>query len=94
MISTHLLDEHEQAAVRSRLNQVADQIRIVQQLVEDDRDYLDVLKQLAAAMSAANAASSTICAGVARRCLRHPNAVPSPESVSEQIIQAVARSGR
>jgi DNA-binding FrmR family transcriptional regulator len=63
-------------------------------MVEEGRDCLDVINQLAAVKAAVNALSGELLEAFALRCLRHPEEFSSPERAVEQAVRALVRGGR
>ncbi len=94
MVSVYELEDREQADIRLRLRRLEGQIKGIQQMVDDGRDHLEVLDQLAAAASATNGASSAVCEAVVRWYLHHLAAFPPSEDAAAQIIQTVVRGSR
>ncbi len=63
-------------------------------MVEEGRDVLDVMTQIAAIRGTTDAVGQDVLVAFALRCLRHPNEFASPEIAIEQAMQALVRSGR
>jgi DNA-binding FrmR family transcriptional regulator len=63
-------------------------------MIEDGRDCLDVMTQIVAMRSAANALGGELLEDVALRCLRHPEDFASPQQAIEQAVHVLVRGGR
>jgi DNA-binding FrmR family transcriptional regulator len=87
------LPEADRAEIVGRLKRIEGQARGVQKMVQDGRDCQDVMNQIAAIKAAANALSAEVLEAFALRCLRHPDAFPSPEQAIEQAVRAIVRGG-
>ena len=94
MASIHNLSEAERADIVDRLKRIEGQAKGIQRMVEEGRDCLDVLNQLAAVRAAANALSGELLEAFALRCLQHPEEFASPQEAVEQAVRALVRSGR
>lgn len=63
-------------------------------MVEEGRDVLDVMTQIAAIRGATDAVGQNILVAFALRCLRRPDEFASPEVAIEQAMRVLVRSGR
>jgi len=77
----------------ARLKRVEGQARGIQKMIEEGRDCVDVMNQVAAARAAITALSGEMLEAFALRCLQHPEEFPSPEKAIEQAVRALVRSG-
>ena len=73
---------------------VEGQAKGIQRMIEDGRDCVDVMNQLAAVKAAVSALSGELLESFALHCLRHPEQFSSPEQAVEQAVRALVRSGR
>ena len=94
MPSIHNLPEAERADIIDRLKRIEGQAKGIQRMVEEGRDCLDVMNQLAAVKAAVNSLSGEVLEAFALRCLQHPEEFPSPQKAVEQAVRALVRSGR
>lgn len=78
----------------ARLKRVEGQAKGIQRMIEEGRDCVDVLNQLAAVKAAVTALSGEMLESFAVYCLRHPDEFTSPEQAVEQAVRAIVRSGR
>ena len=91
--TSHLLAD-ARADLLARLIRIEGQAKGIRRMVEDGRDCLDVLNQIAAVKAAVNALSGEMLETFSLYCLRHPEAFSSPEQAIEQAVRAIVRSGR
>ncbi len=94
MASIQNLPEAERTDIVDRLKRIEGQAKGIQRMVEEGRDCLDVLNQLAAVKAAVNALSGELLEAFALRCLQHPEEFPSPQNAVEQAVKALVRAGR
>ncbi|HEU0116700.1 MAG TPA: metal-sensitive transcriptional regulator [Thermomicrobiales bacterium] len=94
MPSMHVLPQEERDSLIDRLRKVEGQAKGIQRMIEDGRDCLDVINQLAAVKAAINAVSGELLEAYALRCLRHPEDFSTPERAVEQAVRALVRAGR
>lgn len=94
MPSIHNLPETERADIIARLKRIEGQAKGIQRMVDEGRDCVDVMNQLAAVKAAVNALSGEVLEAFALRCLQHPEEFPSPREAVEQAVRALVRSGR
>jgi DNA-binding FrmR family transcriptional regulator len=94
MASIHNLTEAERTDIVDRLKRIEGQAKGIQRMVDEGRDCLDVMNQLAAVKAAVNSLSGELLEAFALRCLQHPEEFPSPQLAVEQAVRALVRSGR
>jgi DNA-binding FrmR family transcriptional regulator len=94
MASIHDLSNAERTDLIDRLKRIEGQAKGIQRMVEEGRECLDVLNQLAAVKAAVNALSGALLEAFALRCLQHPEEFPSPQKAVEQAVRTLIRSGR
>lgn len=94
MPSIHNLSEAERVDLIDRLKRVEGQAKGIQRMVEEGRDCIDVMNQLAAVKAAVNALSGELLEAFALHCLQHPEDFASPKEAVEQAVKALVRSGR
>jgi DNA-binding FrmR family transcriptional regulator len=94
MASIHNLPEDDRTDIVDRLKRIEGQAKGIQRMVEEGRDCLDVMNQLAAVKAAVNSLSGELLEAFALRCLQHPEEFPSPQVAVEQAVKALVRSGR
>lgn len=94
MPSIHNLPAEERAEMIARLKRVEGQAKGIQKMIEEGRDCVEVMNQLAAVKAAVAALSGEMLEAFALRCLRHPEDFPSPEHAIEQAVRAIVRGGR
>jgi DNA-binding FrmR family transcriptional regulator len=78
-------DNHK--AVLARINRIEGQVRGIRRMVEDDRDCLDTLKQIAAAGGAIHALGMVILEDHLKGCVS--NAVKKDRNKDELIHQVI-----
>lgn len=94
MPSMHNLSPEERAELIDRLRKIEGQAKGIQRMIDEGRECLDVINQLAAVKAAVNAVSGHLIEAYALRCLRHPEEFPTPEEAVEQAVRAMVRAGR
>lgn len=94
MASVNDLDEAKRLEFQQRLRRIEGQSKGIQRMIDDGRDCLDILDQLAAVKAAVNGLSVDMVETFALYCLRNPDAFASPEEAVGQAVRALARSGR
>ncbi|MFM9106962.1 MAG: metal-sensitive transcriptional regulator [Chloroflexota bacterium] len=94
MPSMHNLSPDQRADLIDRLRKVEGQAKGVQRMIDEGRECLDVLNQLAAIKAAVNALSGELLEAYALRCLRHPDEFETPELAVEEAVRALVRAGR
>ena len=91
MPNIHDLPAQERSALVIRLRKIEGQAKGVQRMIEEGRDCLDVITQIAAIRAAANALGGELLEDFALRCLQHPEDFTSPEHSVEQAVHALVR---
>lgn len=94
MPSIHSLPAEERAEINARLKRIEGQAKGIQKMIDEGRDCVEVMNQVAAVRAAVTALSGEMLEAFALRCLRHPEDFPSPEQAIEQAVRALVRSGR
>ena len=94
MTSVSNLPEANRADFVGRLKRIEGQAKGIQRMIEDGRECVDVMQQIASVKAAVNALSGEVLEAFALRCLRHPEEFASPEAAIEQAVRAVVRGGR
>lgn len=94
MPSIHNLPPEERAEMVARLKRIEGQAKGIQKMIDEGRDCVDVMNQVAAVRAAVTALSGEMLEVFALRCLKHPEEFPSPEQAVEQAVRALVRGGR
>lgn len=94
MPSIKNLPEAERIEMIDRLKRIEGQAKGIQRMIDDGRDCVDVMNQLAAVKAAVNALSGELLEAFAIRCLQHPDEFPSPQKAVEEAVRAMVRAGR
>lgn len=94
MPSMHKLSIEERTELNDRLRKIEGQARGVQKMIDDGRECMDVVTQLAAIKAAVNALSGELLEAYALRCLKHPGEFETPERAVEEAVRALVRAGR
>lgn len=94
MPSIHNLPVEERSDMIARLKRVEGQTKGIQKMIDEGRDCLEVMNQVAAVKAAVNALSGEMLGTFALHCLRHPMEFASPEQAIEEAVRALVRSGR
>ncbi len=94
ILAIHRLADDDRSAIVNRLKRIEGQVKGVQRMIEEGRDYQDVLDQVAAVRAATNAVTGVIAKAVALHYLRHPTEFATPEDAVARAMQALTRGGR
>jgi CsoR family transcriptional regulator, copper-sensing transcriptional repressor len=94
MPSTLQLPAAARDDMTARLKRIEGQARGIQKMIEDDRDCVSVMNQMASIKAAVNSLSGEMLESFALYCIRHPDQFASPEQAVEKAVQALVRSGR
>jgi DNA-binding FrmR family transcriptional regulator len=94
MPSIQSLPEAERTEMIDRLKRIEGQAKGIQRMIEEGRDCLDVMNQIAAVKAAVNSLSGEVLEAFALRCLQHPEEFPTPQKAIEEAVRALVRSGR
>lgn len=94
MPSVHNLPAAERADMIDRLKRIEGQAKGIQKMIDEGRECVDVMNQLAAVKAAVTALGGEMLEVFALHCLRHPEDFGSPEKAVEQAVRAIVRSGR
>jgi CsoR family transcriptional regulator, copper-sensing transcriptional repressor len=92
--STLQLPAEARDDLTARLKRVEGQAKGIQKMIDDGRDCVSVMNQLASVRAAVNSVSGEMLEAFTLFCLRHPEEFESPEKAIEQAVQALVRSGR
>lgn len=94
MPSTHQLPAESRDDLTARLKRIEGQARGIQKMIDDDRDCVSVMNQMASIKAAINSVSGEMLEAFALHCLRNPDQFASPEDAIKQAVQALVRSGK
>ncbi len=94
MLAIHRLADDDRSAIVNRLKRIEGQVKGVQRMIDEGRDYQDVLDQVAAVRAATDALTGVIAKAVALHHLRHPTEFATPEDAVARAMQALTRRGR
>jgi len=88
------IPEASREDIVGRLQRIEGQARGIQKMIDDGRECIDVLNQVAAIKAAVNALSGEMLETFALHCLQHPEQFPAPEAAIKQAVQAMVRAGK
>lgn len=94
MASINELDEGKRLEFQKRLRRIEGQTKGIQRMIDDGRECVEILDQLAAVKAAVSGLSVDMLETFALYCLRHPGEFASQEEAVQQAVRALARSGR
>ncbi len=94
MPSIDRLPADERAEIISRLKRIEGQAKGIHKMVDDGRDCVAILDQVASIKAAVNALSGEMLEMFALHCLSHPEDFPSAEKAIEEMVRVVVRTGR
>jgi DNA-binding FrmR family transcriptional regulator len=80
--------------VTARLKRIEGQARGIRAMIEDDRDCLEVLDQVASIKAAINGLSAEVAEVFALHCMSHPDQFESPDAAVAHMVRTVIRAGR
>jgi DNA-binding FrmR family transcriptional regulator len=83
------IDAAKKAAISARLKSIEGQARGIERMLEDDRNCLEIIDQLAALRGATQAVALEALQVFAAHCLREPN--NDREQVLAQVLGAISR---
>lgn len=94
MPSVGHLPSNELDEIIGRLQRIEGQARGIQKMIEDDRDCMDVMNQIAAVKAAVNTLSANLFETYAMYCIRHPEEFSSQEESIQAIVKTLVRAGK
>ncbi len=94
MPSIDRLPADERVEIVSRLKRIEGQAEGIHKMVDDGRDCVAILDQVASIKAAVNALSGEMLEMFALHCLSHPEDFPSHEKAIEEMVRVVVRTGR
>jgi DNA-binding FrmR family transcriptional regulator len=94
MASIQNLPEPQRTDLIDRLKRIEGQAKGIQRMIDEGRDCVDVMNQVAAVKAAVTALSGEMLECFALHCLQHPEEFPSPQEAVEQAVRALVRAGR
>ncbi len=92
MPSMSNLPEQERAEILARLKRIEGQAKGVHRMVEEGRDCVEVMTQIASMKAAATSLNARLLEDFALYCLRNPEEFHSPEEAVRQMLQAMVRA--
>lgn len=92
-----MMSEQNQRNMLARLRRIEGQARGVQRMIEDDRDCLEILAQLASLRSAAYSASVALTEQYAMQCMRRadgeePSGRVSADEAVRSLVEVLLRT--
>ena len=94
MPSIDRLPADERNEIIARLKRIEGQAKGILKMVDEGRDCVAILDQVASIKAAVNALSGEMLEMFALHCLSHPEDFPSHEKAIEQMVRVVIRNGR
>lgn len=94
MTGIQSLPDTDRAKIINRLKRIEGQSRGLQAMIDENRDCVQILDQIASMKAAINGLSGQMLEVYALHCLRHPDQFASAEDAVAQAVQAVVRAGR
>ncbi len=94
MSSVHNLDEDKRVEFQTRLRRIEGQAKGIQRMIDDGRDCLEILDQLASVKSAVNGLSLDMVESFAFYCLQNPDQFRNQDEAVREAVKALARAGR
>lgn len=78
----------------ARLKRIEGQAKGIQKMIEEGRDCVSVIDQVASIKAAVNALSGEMLEAYAVHCLRNAGQIESPEQTIEDVVRVIVRAGR
>ena len=94
MTSIQELPQKEQDALRVRLKKIEGQARGIQKMLDDGRDCVAVIEQMASMRSAVASLNGEMLEVFALHCLRNPECSPDPNASVEKMVHILVRNTR
>lgn len=94
MPSIERLPEAERADLIARLKRIEGQAKGIQKMIEEGRDCVAVLDQLASIKAGTNVLGTEALEAFALYCFRHPEDFSSPDVAVAEAVRALVRAGR
>jgi DNA-binding FrmR family transcriptional regulator len=94
MASVHNLDAETRAALQRRLRRIEGQAKGIQRMIDDGRDCMEILDQLASVKAALNGLGLDMVESFALYCLQNPGEFKDQDEAVRQAVRALARAGR
>ena len=91
-IATHPIDAAKKAAISARLKAIEGQARGIERMLDEDRNCLEIIDQLAALRGATQAVALQALETFAAHCLGEQGA--DREQVLAQVLSAISRLTR
>jgi len=88
------LPQAERDDIQARLKRIEGQARGIQKMVDDGRECVDILNQLAAIKAAVNGLSGELLEAYLLHCMHHSEEFASPQAAVEEAVKALVRAGR
>ena len=94
MPSIDRIPTEERTGIVARLKRIEGQAKGIQKMVDEGRDCVEILDQVASIKAAVNGLSGEMLEVFALHCLSHPEDFPSAEKAIEQMVRVVVRNSR
>lgn len=94
MPTTRDLSPDACADMVARLKRIEGQAKGIQKMIDEGRECVDVINQVAALKAAVNSVSGEMLEAFAIKCMREPGMFESPEQAIEEVVRVLVRSGR
>lgn len=94
MASVHELDEEKRAEFQNRLRRIEGQAKGIQRMIDEGRDCLEILDQVASAKAALGGLSLDMVETFALYCLQNPEQFNGSDEAVRQAVKALTRAGR
>lgn len=88
------LPEEAQKDLLARLKRIEGQAKGIQKMIEEGRDCVSVIDQVASIKAAVNALSGEMLEAFAVHCLVNASQLESPEQTIEEAVRVIVRAGR
>ncbi|MGB3330396.1 MAG: metal-sensitive transcriptional regulator [Thermomicrobiales bacterium] len=94
MTSVQDLPQEQQNALRARLKKIEGQARGIQKMMDDDRDCVGIIEQMASMRAAITSLNGEMLEAFAIYCLRNPDQAPDPADSIEKMVRVLVRNAR
>jgi CsoR family transcriptional regulator, copper-sensing transcriptional repressor len=92
--SVNELDAAKREEFQNRLRRIEGQAKGVQRMIDEGRDCLDIVDQLAAVKAAVNALNVDMVEAFALYCLSNPDQFATHQGAIAQAVKALVRGSR
>ena len=94
MTSIQELPDEQQDALRMRLKKIEGQARGIQKMMDDGRDCVAIIEQMASMRAAMASLNGEMLESFAIHCIRNPEDAPDATESVEKMVRILVRNTR